>query len=347
MTAQNQKNKTPLLTVIIPTYNIERYLRQCLDSVVNQTYKNLEIIIIDDNSSDSTPDIIKEYAANDARIKTVFHTKNHGPGNTRNEGLELATGDYVTFMDHDDWQDLDKYQKMMAKAAEHAADIVFCGAQEYDQLSDKTSSNYYSPPHAFIGGACHKFDRNTDRGSLYRLPYPPWAKVVSRGLLEVSMARFTENNNKFDDIQFHFLLCAFARCVVYIDEPLVTHRFFPASISGRASSRKDMFFDVIHAWSEIERACLERNHPPRELLVYYSRPLAGFMYKVKDWRAYTEKANSILDAYEMEAKDFPKEYRKFYYRIRNSSALYNCLHRFRNKLKPAYTWVGQRLGLNH
>ena len=92
-----------LLTVILPTYNIEQYLRQCLDSVVYQTYKNLEIIILDDNSADSTPEIIKEYAANDDRIKTVFHTKNHGPGNTRNEGLAMATGDYVTFMDHDDW----------------------------------------------------------------------------------------------------------------------------------------------------------------------------------------------------------------------------------------------------
>ena len=68
-----------LLTVILPTYNVEKYLRECLDSVLNQTFRNLEVIIMDDNSSDSTPEIIKEYAAKDPRIKTVFHKANKGP----------------------------------------------------------------------------------------------------------------------------------------------------------------------------------------------------------------------------------------------------------------------------
>ena len=91
----------PLITIIIPIYNVEKYLSKCLNSVIKQDYKNLEILLIDDGSTDSSGKIADEYGTRDKRIK-VIHKENGGLSDARNYGLKLMTGDYVTFIDSDD-----------------------------------------------------------------------------------------------------------------------------------------------------------------------------------------------------------------------------------------------------
>ena len=95
----------PLLSVIIPVYKVEKYLRQCVDSVINQTYKNLEIILVDDGSPDNCGKICDEYAQKDRRIK-VIHQENQGVSAARNLGTKLAQGEYITYVDSDDWLDV-------------------------------------------------------------------------------------------------------------------------------------------------------------------------------------------------------------------------------------------------
>lgn len=95
------KEKEPLVSVIIPVYNVEKYLRRCLDSVINQTYKNLEIVVVDDGSTDGSGEICDEYAKKDKRIK-VIHKENGGLSDARNVGIRKSIGDYVTFIDSDD-----------------------------------------------------------------------------------------------------------------------------------------------------------------------------------------------------------------------------------------------------
>ncbi len=90
-----------LVSVIIPIYKVEPYIRECLDSVINQTYRNLEIILVDDGSPDGCPKICDEYAENDSRIKVV-HKENGGLSDARNKGLDVASGEYITFVDSDD-----------------------------------------------------------------------------------------------------------------------------------------------------------------------------------------------------------------------------------------------------
>ena len=92
---------TPLISIIIPVYKVEQYLKECIDSIINQTYMNLEIVIVDDGSPDNCPLICDQYAALDKRIK-VIHKKNGGLSDARNAGLNIITGDYVTFVDSDD-----------------------------------------------------------------------------------------------------------------------------------------------------------------------------------------------------------------------------------------------------
>lgn len=111
-----------LITIIIPVYNVEGYLKRCLDSVVNQTYKNTEIILIDDGSSDNSGKICDEYAQKDNRIK-VFHKANGGQSSARNLGIDNASGNYIGFIDSDDWIEREMYEVLYRNIVMYDADV--------------------------------------------------------------------------------------------------------------------------------------------------------------------------------------------------------------------------------
>lgn len=113
----------PKVSVIIPVYNREKYLKPCLDSVINQTLKNIEIICIDDGSTDGSLEILNEYVKRDGRIK-IIEQKNQGPGLARNTGLEIAEGEYIGFVDSDDWIDLNFYETLFTAAKKQGADLA-------------------------------------------------------------------------------------------------------------------------------------------------------------------------------------------------------------------------------
>ena len=115
----------PLISVIVPVYNVEKYIRECLDSIVNQTYKNLQIILVDDGSSDNSGKICDEFAKKDSRI-TVVHQENQGAGAAKNTGLELIEGEYFSIIDSDDYIDLSMYEKMVSLMKQYDSDIVQC-----------------------------------------------------------------------------------------------------------------------------------------------------------------------------------------------------------------------------
>lgn len=131
------------ISVIVPVYNVERYLRKCLDSIINQTYSNLEIILVDDGSTDSSGNICDEYAQKDARIKVV-HKENGGLSFARNTGLDVCTsgGDFVAFVDSDDWLELDMYERLYEFVDEDC--IVCCGYNRIypDMVIENKISSY-------------------------------------------------------------------------------------------------------------------------------------------------------------------------------------------------------------
>ena len=114
------------VSVIIPVYNVEKYLRACLDSVVNQTLRDIEIICVDDGSTDGSGAILDEYAAKDGRVRVV-HQANAGAGVARNVGLDLATGEYLFFCDPDDWAEPEMLERMYAEASAAKADVLLTG----------------------------------------------------------------------------------------------------------------------------------------------------------------------------------------------------------------------------
>ena len=135
-----------LVSVIIPIYNVEKYLRQCIDSVLNQTYKNLEVILVDDGSTDSCPIICDEYAEQDSRVK-VIHKKNGGLSDARNSGIRLLTGDYVLFIDSDDFYD-DEHaiEKLIKRVCESKAQILNFSYKKYYEGSEKKTPYFDNIP---------------------------------------------------------------------------------------------------------------------------------------------------------------------------------------------------------
>ncbi len=124
------------ISIIIPVYNVEKYLNRCLDSIINQTFKDLEIICIDDGSTDTSSKILEEYASKDTRIK-VIHQKNSGLSAVRNKGIALASGEYISFIDSDDWIDLNFYERLYSSAKKYDADIAAAGIIRLNQHRQK------------------------------------------------------------------------------------------------------------------------------------------------------------------------------------------------------------------
>jgi len=116
-----------LVSIIIPVYNVESYINQCIDSVIQQTYKNVEIILVDDGSDDSCPRICDEYARKDPRIR-VIHKPNGGASDARNAGLAIAKGEYIYFLDSDDYIEKDAIATLVVHAHHYDADVVFFDA---------------------------------------------------------------------------------------------------------------------------------------------------------------------------------------------------------------------------
>lgn len=121
-----------LISVIVPVYNVEKYLNKCVESIVNQTYKNLEIILVDDGSTDSSGTICDQWAKKDNRIR-IIHKENGGLSDARNKGLSVANGDYIGFVDSDDWIDLDFYKTLIINCKRYNADLAACKViKEFD-----------------------------------------------------------------------------------------------------------------------------------------------------------------------------------------------------------------------
>ena len=169
----------PLLSVIVPIYNVQPYLERCVNSILNQTYKNLEVILVDDGSPDKCPELCDQFAAKDSRVK-VLHKTNGGLSSARNHGLKIATANYITFVDSDDWIEPQTYTTSMEILLSSNADLVFFDYILSDAkktiVQPKPKTCLYSHDHAlklFLRGAIKNHNN-----------CPVWNKIYKKELLE-------------------------------------------------------------------------------------------------------------------------------------------------------------------
>ena len=207
-------NNEPLISVIVPVYNVEKYLGQCVDSIINQTLKDIEIICVDDGSTDGSLDILNSYKEKDDRI-IILKQKNLYAGVARNNGAKAAKGKYLSFLDSDDFFDVNMLQDMYNQAEKDKSDIVICGWKNYDNRTNKVI-------------AIHNIDISIERKSpfspesikkdLFTFCKPnPWTKLFRNSW-------FKENNLQFEN----FISCNDLTCSEGSKYFMVFSVLFPA-----------------------------------------------------------------------------------------------------------------------
>lgn len=195
------------ISVIIPVYNAENYLKRCLDSVINQTYKNLEIILIDDGSTDNSGEICDEYAKTDNRIK-VIHKENGGVSQARNEGLRVATGEYIGFLDSDDFILHNMYENLIKQLELNDADISICG------FAKEIEKGKFEPYFKYDTDCV--FDRDEALKNLLQNKYYSCScsdKLLKRSLLDNIF--FDENITHYEDLLFLWQVIKKAKTVAF------------------------------------------------------------------------------------------------------------------------------------
>ena len=217
-----------MVSVIIPVYNVEKYLRQCIDSIINQSYENLEILIIDDGSTDDSGRICDIYAERDNRIK-VHHIENRGLSAARNYGLNHATGEYISFIDSDDWFELDAIKTVIGIAENSGADIVcfkhiteYNGSRKVLRITKQKNHNTNSY-NVFNGESImEEYCTGTSIG------FGAWSKIYRKSIIDE--VRFPEGRN-FEDVATIYKVVLKAKRIACIENRLTHYRARKTSIT--------------------------------------------------------------------------------------------------------------------
>ena len=187
-----------LVTVIIPVYNVESYLAKCLDSVVNQTYQNLQIILVNDGTKDNSLEICEQYAHSDSRI-TIINKENGGLSSARNKGLEYAEGVYCYFLDSDDYIELDLIEKAARKMTEENADMVIFGMKRFREDSDETESFELGDRTYMLSSPKQRFEFIAREYYQYNVAYEVWNKLYKLDIIKKNNMKFEDNNIIFSE----------------------------------------------------------------------------------------------------------------------------------------------------
>ncbi|MBO7190718.1 MAG: glycosyltransferase family 2 protein [Elusimicrobiaceae bacterium] len=241
---------TPLVSVIIPVYKAEQFLPHCLDSICAQTYKNLEIVLVDNEANKKCKEICASYASKDKRIKLVVLEKNIGPAGARQAGLARSTGELVAFVDSDDWLPVDAYQILVDLHQKTGADVVW-GATQYHQ-PDK--------PPVYVDLFPHKIAKDLNRLPAQSLLIPQhmfcWDKLYTRRLLEKGL-HFKTSCQMGEDIDFVFQAAKLTNFVSFTQQTVYHYLIYPTSTTHIPSLQKCQ--DVLAVLQEIDAFSQEHN----------------------------------------------------------------------------------------
>lgn len=274
------------ISVIVPIYNVSKHLNRCLESIINQTFKDLEIVLVNDGSTDNSLDIIKEYEQKDKRIK-VIDKSNGGLSDARNEGLKIANAPYIAFVDSDDYIELDMYEVMYQKIIKEKADIVECDF-------------YWEYPNKLIVDKT-RLNKNT----IESIRVVAWNKLYKKELITKNHVLFPLGL-RYEDIAFCYQLLPYVKKIVSVSKPFYHYIQRSNSISNNQNEKvRDIYkvLDIVINYYK-NNNLFEKNHEQLEYV--YMRYIFGSSFlrviKVKDKKL----RNSILkEGYQLLNKNFP------------------------------------------
>lgn len=297
------------ISIIIPVYNTVNYLERCLESAVSQTYQNLEIICVDDGSTDGSGKIVDEFAARDNRVIAI-HQINQGESNARNTGLRVAVGDYIGFMDCDDWIEPDMYECLAKALEEEDADMAIAGFyREFEDAGKQritVQNEKLVEPKAFDGEQLLRYLYERDA---YRTFAYIWDKLYKREVIynaPEGMILFDESMKLGGDVLYLAQCALNTKRAVYVDRTF--YHYLQRDVSGCHLPDLTRKQDNIRAYRIVQKKFKEHNVEPlvmdfiKRILVYHSTYMAELAYELKD-KGVLEEAQALMREYE-------KEYRR-------------------------------------
>lgn len=268
------------ISVIIPVYNTSVYLEQCLESLISQTLMEIEIICINDGSTDNSLSILETYKNKDSRIK-IINQQNKGQSSARNSGIEAAQGEYIAFLDSDDYVKNDFLEKLYKNAKNFDSDISMCSIEIFDE---NTGKNYSHSPYLSLDIFDKSFENRCFLPSetfdfLFRICVVPWNKIYKRDFLNKNNLKFVENLN-FEDNVFFIDAYTSAHRISIVKEELVIYRQNSQTSYSSAVKKHDKkkldFFKIF----ELEEKILKQKNIYHQLKEYFEFTKLN---SLKDW----------------------------------------------------------------
>lgn len=287
----------PKVSIIVPVYNVEKYLDRCMQSLLGQTLKDIEIIMVDDGSPDNCPKMCDEYAQKDERIKVV-HKRNAGLGYARNSGLEIATGEYVAFVDSDDYVDRDAYQIMCDEAIRTGADYVCCGYKRVNkgkcvwEYHGETSNKF----DLFCGDECLEFlkgmiGKDMKNKRFMHFDFAVWHGIYRRRIiLDYDVSFCSERDLISEDIVFHLDFISCCKVIRIIPNSFYNYCLNEGTLTTKY---KEGRFEAIVKLYEYIHAFINKSNN-KHLQKNVQTRLDYFLFdKVNSTIAYESKFNNI------------------------------------------------------
>lgn len=245
----------PLISVIVPIYKVEQYLKQCVESILSQTYTNLEVILVDDGSPDGCPDMCDDFAKEDSRV-IVVHKKNGGLSDARNAGLDIASGEYIGFVDSDDFIAKNMYEILIREAEKNNADIALCNYTRVNCNGEK-----FNEPALQTHVIDHSYSKLEFIGELCR-PYESyyvvaWNKIYRKTIFD--QLRFPVGKQHEDEFLIHYLIDA-SEIITTVKESLYYYRQRQESIMSKGFTVRSLDYGE----ALIDRYCFAKKRGYRE-----------------------------------------------------------------------------------
>ena len=233
--------KGELISIIVPIYNVENYLRQCLDSILNQTYQNFECLLINDGSPDNSADICREYVSKDSRFR-YFEKENGGVSSARNLGIEHSKGEYITFIDSDDWVDSDYLEVLYNSLVDERADIAISTYKQFNM--DDNCYYVHSYQRGYEKRIFEKYQLIEELPVLERYDQSyglTFGKIISKKALGI--IRFNEYTTLCEDMEFWYKLYLVSNKIIYINKDTYNYRKYE-NASLKHIDAKNKYSDI-------------------------------------------------------------------------------------------------------
>lgn len=265
------------LSIIVPVYNVEKYLPKCLESLTNQTLKDIEIICVNDGSMDNSLAILKEFASKDYRIK-IIDNQHQGVAKTRNTGIEQSTGEYIGFVDSDDYIDIDFFEKLYNSATKSNSDIAIASILKHKNFFNIYNAKYTKEETAIT--IQDKIKLCEDKKHFF---FYAWNKIYHSGFIKENNIKFSEGQI-YEDVMFAIKALYYSNKIISVYGTKYHYIEHENSLTKYKDKTGEKEHDLIKAYSELQEFCNSKNIEIPERLNYYTKGNFGFilnLYKGK------------------------------------------------------------------